>query len=129
MSTHPLNDRVKVKLDTDAFNLGDEKGLAETGVVVEVPGDLLYLSFHSFAFEKSIADEQTLERVFEHYNMLLGKRIYWEKLQDAGRHLKEEDGTEYVYLQMTDILAYSDDVNDKSSMIGGTGASQSFNLE
>lgn len=128
MSVHPLNDRVKIEVDQDPFNLDSDKTLKETGIVVEVPDVLLYLGFHSFAFENSVANKNILKETQTFYNKLKGKRVYWEKLQDSGRHIKE-DGKEYVYLQMTDLLAYSDDVDEKAEMVGGLSSSNSFNLE
>lgn len=124
----PFNDRLKVKIDSDVFNLDSDKSLHETGVVVEVPEEIIYLGFHSFAFEHSIADEDKLKRILEFYKDLLGKRIWWEKLQDSGRHLKEDDG-EYVFLNMTDVIAYSDDVEEQSELLSSNSAAGSFNLE
>jgi len=128
MSVHPLNDRVKIEIDKDPFDLDSDKTLNETGIVVEVPDTLLYAGFHSFAFENSVANDAVLDRVQDFYAQLRGKRVYWEKLQDSGRHLKD-NGKEYVFLQMTDILAYSDDVNEKAEVVGGLSSSNSFNLE
>lgn len=128
MSVHPLNDRIKVKLDKDEFNLENDQGGAEMGIVVEVPNAVAYLGFHSFAFENSLVNKDVSTEIVDLYNNLMGKRVYWEKLQDSGRHLVEGDGTEYVFLQMTDVLAYSDDVNDKSKIVASTAAAGSFNL-
>lgn len=129
MSVHPLNDRLKVRLDKDEFHLESDRGGAETGIVVEVPEAVAYFGFHSFAFESSLINKDTSTEIVDLYKSLLDKRVYWEKLQDSGRHLIEEDGTEYVFLQMTDVLAYSDDVNDKSKIVSSTSAAGSFNLE
>lgn len=127
MAIHPLNDRLKIKVDKDEFNLDSEKTLSETGIVEEVPNVLIYLSFHSFAFENSFSSKE-LDKIQKFYDDLKGKRVFWEKLQDAGRHMKEGND-EYVYLQMTDVLAYSDDIDVKAEMVGSVGSSNSFNLE
>lgn len=125
---HPLNDRLKIELDKDEFGLENDKTSAETGIVVEVPDVLLYLSFHNFGFDNSIGEDSRLDRIQDFYNQLKGKRVWWEKLQDSGRHMKE--GTkEYVYLQMTDVLAYSDDINEQAEILASVGTAQSFNLE
>ena len=126
MALHPLNDRIKIKRD-EPERFGEATVSAETGVVVEVPDVLIYFSFHSFAFEDSFMSEEKLKRIQEYYNKLMGKRVYWEKLQDRGRIFEEEDG-QYVYLQMTDVLAVADDVNDKATVVEQTGAAGSFNL-
>lgn len=121
---HPVNDRFKVKVDTDKYGFGgDENKGHESGVVVEVPDTLIYLGFHSFAFEDSIMNEAKLKKIQEYYNQFKGKRIFWEAYQDRGRRIKEGED-EYVYLQMTDLLAYSDETdveayNIEDSRAGG----------
>ena len=125
---HPTNDRFKVLVSTDDYGYGGEASGTETGIVVEVPDVLLYLSFHSFAFEQSVANEQILTKVQEYYNQFLNKRIYWETFQDRGRRIKERD-KDYVYLQMTDLLAYSDDVETDAYIVNQTGQAGSFNLQ
>lgn len=127
MAVHPVNDRFKVRITKDEFGFGGENIGAETGVVVEVPDIIVYLSFHSFAFEDSLTSEGTMKRIQKYYNQFLGKRIFWEKLQDRGRILTEEDG-DYVYLQMTDLLAYADNVDDIADNVDQTGKAGSFNL-
>ena len=128
MSIHPVNDRFKVLVSTDDFGYGGEARGTETGIVVEVPDVFLYLSFHSFAFEQSITNESVLTKVQDYYNKFLNKRIYWEAFQDRGRRIKEDD-KDYVYLQMTDLLAYSDDIDTDAYTINQTGSAGSFNLE
>lgn len=113
MSLHPINDRFKIKVDNNGFfPEGDEAKGYETGVVVEVPDMLIYLSFHSFAFENSLTSD-SLEKILEYYKSFMGKRIYWEAFQDRGRRIKDGED-EYIFLQMTDLLAYADDVNEKA---------------
>ncbi len=124
---HPVNDRFKVEIATDEFGFNEESVGAETGVVVEVPDMLIYLSFHSFAFEESIVNKEKLKEIQKYYNQFLGKKIYWEALQDRGRKIKEGD-KEFVYLQMTDLLAYSDDTKDNAQVINQVGSAGSFNL-
>lgn len=130
MALHPVNDRFKVKITKKRFK--SETAGAETGIVVEVPDIMIYLSFHSFAFENSLIEPKTKNEgwkgIQEYYAQFLGKRIYWEALQDRGRMIAE-DGEEYVYLQMTDLLAYSDDVDDKATAVNQLGSAGSFNLQ
>lgn len=124
MALHPVNDRLKVKVDIDPaaqYNLvsSEESKGTETGIVVEVPDMLIYLSFHSFAFEYSFMAEEDLKAIQNYYKTFLNKRIYWEAFQDRGRRIKE-GADEYIYLQMTDLLAYSDDDNDNAKLVEDT---------
>ena len=128
MALHPINDRFKVLVSTDDYGYGGETRGTETGIVVEVPDIIMYLSFHSFAFEQSIANDAMLKKIQSYYAQFMGKRIYWEALQDRGRRIKEGD-KDYVYLQMTDLLAYSDDVENNAYIVNQTGKAGSFNLE
>lgn len=126
MALHPVNDRFKVKKDA-AGPFGDPSVGTETGVVVEVPDTLIYLSFHSFAFEASLEATERMKEIQAYYNGFLGKRIYWEALQERGRVIKEGDDV-FVYLQMTDLLAYADNVDDDATVVDQTGKAGSFNL-
>lgn len=108
---HPINDRLKVKVGSDVFGFGGSKEGVESGVVVEVPEELIYLSFHNFGFENSLTNPEALEKVLAFYKKLMGKKIAWESLQDRGRRFTEGDN-EFVYIQMTDVLFYADDVDD-----------------
>lgn len=123
---HALNDRVKIKLDKDEYGFNPEKSSSETGVVVEVPGKLIYLSFHSFAFE-NIINWWRLRKVRKYYAQFLGKRVWWEPLQASGRRMQEGE-EEFVFLQMTDLLAYSDDVDSDARIINEIGSAGSYNL-
>lgn len=105
---HPVNDKIKVLVSKDIHNFGGNKSGQEHGVVVEVPTEMLYVGFHSFAFENSITDESVLNKVLGSYKKLIGKIVYWEALQDKGRRFQEGDN-EYVLLNMTDVIAYDDE--------------------
>ncbi|CAB4132499.1 hypothetical protein UFOVP253_27 [uncultured Caudovirales phage] len=122
---HPINDKIKVKITKDEYGFGGEKVGVEKGVVVEIPEDILYLGFHSFAFEDSLMGNTANVQAF--YNKLKGKLVFWESLQDRGRRFKEND-EEFVFLNMTDIIAYSNDLNINVEIVDQTGQAGSFNL-
>jgi hypothetical protein len=128
MSLVPVGDQLKVKLDSanpHGFAGGERKG-SESGVVVAMPDPLSfnYFGFHSFAFENSLGSEK-LTKLYEYYQTFVGKRVFWEELQDRGRVVKEGD-EEFVFLKMTDIIAYSDDVNIDAQSVSGVGSRGSF---
>ena len=106
MSIHAVGDKVKIQVSKDQFGLGAGNG-RESGVVVEVPDETLYLGFHSFGFDNSINNENVLRKSIEFYKKFLGKIVYWEALQDRGRRF-QEGSKEFVILNMTDILAVDD---------------------
>lgn len=127
MAVHPINDRLKVEIKKDEYGFGSDPVGFESGIVVEVPDIMIYLSFHSFAFEDSLSSEK-LETVSNFYKQLIGKKIYWESLQDRGRRIKDGD-KEYIMIQMTDVLAYDDDVDSEAHIVNQTGSAGSFNLQ
>lgn len=118
---HAVNDRFKVKIEkADEYNLGGEAAPGvDNGVVVEVPNELIYLSFHSFAFEDSFSNPNRLDEIRAYYNKFLGKKVWWESFQDRGRRIKDGED-EFVFLQMTDLLAYSDDVESAAHIVEDT---------
>jgi hypothetical protein len=117
---HPVGDNLKVKIDaSDEYGFGASAAGVETGVVVEVPKEIHFFGFHSFAFERSFMAKEQLEELRKFYDSLVGKRIWWEAYQDRGRRIKEGD-KEYVYLKMSDVLIYSDDPNQTANLVEDT---------
>lgn len=125
---HPVGDQIKVKLtNTDAHGFsGGESKSVENGIAVEMPEHLAWFGFHSFAFENSFGNgSNALQDMWELYNGFIGKRVYWESLQDSGRRIKVGED-EFVLLKMTDIIAYSEpDV--KAKTVTDVRRSGSFN--
>lgn len=124
---HPFNDKIKVAVSSNEFGFGDKSIGVEKGIVVEVPNKLAYFGFHSFAFEKSLGDTDLSKALLKFYGELKGKLVFWESLQDRGRRFKV-NGEEFVFLNMTDIIAYSDDPDINVEVVDQTGSAGSFNL-
>lgn len=122
----PVNDKLKIKIISDEFGFGGGVGV-EKGIVVELPDEMIYFGFHSFAFEHSIADKKVNSDISDYYQKFKGKLVFWESLQDRGRRFKEND-EEFVFLNMSDIIAYSDDINLHVEVVDQTGSAGSFNL-
>lgn len=125
---HPISDNIKVKVDAaDPHGFSNGESVAgESGVVVEMPTLTAYIGFHSFAFEHSFGNGESLKLFLDEYEkVLMGKRVFWESFQDSGRRIKEGDD-EFVFLKLTDIIAYSDDVNVKAKTVTDSRRSGSF---
>lgn len=121
---HPIGDKIKVKITTDEFGFGDASNGTESGVVVEVPDTLMYFGFHS-SFE--IPDATILKKITDFYATLMGKKVFWESLQDRGRRFKEGK-EEYVILNMSDVIGYTDDLTADIQIVDQVGKAGSFNL-
>lgn len=122
-----MADQVKVRLDkADAHGFsGGEAQSQESGVLVEMPDRLMWLGYHSFAFESSLEDPDLMDEVYKYYATFVGKKIVWEAMQESGRRFKEGD-EEYVLLKITDILAYDDDVKSKIKVVTDVRRAGSF---
>jgi co-chaperonin GroES (HSP10) len=118
MALHPTNDKIKVQVSQSGFMGASNSSGRDSGIVTEVPSkeDIIYFGFHSFAFDNSLVDEEKAEKIHNYYSKFQGKTVYWEALQDRGRRF-EEDGNEYVILNMTDVLAYDDNKDATAKMI------------
>jgi co-chaperonin GroES (HSP10) len=122
----PFNDKLKVLL-AQVGPFGDPNSGTESGLVVEVPDELIYFAFHSSLFDESLGNTEVLKQVQAFYKKLEGKTVYWESLQDRGRRFKEGDD-EYVLLNMSDVIAFSDSDESVATIIDQTGKAGSFNL-
>lgn len=124
----PISDNIKVKVDApDPHGFSNGESVAgESGVVVEFPKITAWIGFHSFAFEDSYLNaEKNLDLLENYKELLMGKRVFWESFQDSGRRIKEGD-EEFVFLKLTDIIAYSNDVNIKAKTVTDVRRSGSF---
>lgn len=103
MALRPEADLAKVELDTEGPFGNATKG-AESGILVDIPEDLIYLGFHSFAWEKSFGNWATLDEYHQHYASLIGRRVFWTSMAERGSVL-EQDGKKYAFIKLTDIIA------------------------
>lgn len=104
MAFTPVNDNVKVQLDK-AGEFGDVTPDKETGILVAIPEKLVYLGFRSFAWENSFAAFETLEKYYDYYAKMVGKRVYWPALQERGTVFTDpRDNYKYAFIKLTDIL-------------------------
>jgi len=122
----PFNDKIKVKIETKRFG-GSASGRV-SGVVTKVPDDMIYFGFHSFLADNTIGNLDVLQKVQQFYKKLEGKIVFWEALQDRGRMFKEGD-EEFVLLNMSDIIGWTDDLDADIQIIDQTGSAGAFNLE
>lgn len=95
--------------------------------MVEVPDDMVYFGFHSFLADNSLANAEILDKTLKFYQSLKGKRVFWEQLQDRGRRFKEND-EEFVILNMSDVIGWTDDLKAEITIVDQAGAAGSFNL-
>lgn len=124
---HPVGDTMMVKLDrVDPHGFGKTKEHSEHGIAVEMPGTLAWVGYHSFAFDASFGNEMDLKEVFDLYSGFIGKRVFWESLQGAGRRIKDGED-EYVFLKLTDIIAVGPP-DSKAEHIKEVGRAGSFNV-
>lgn len=125
-----IGDKVLIRIEGNAFGLiGAKDNELCSGVLEQVPNDILYYGFHSFGFDNSLGNDEVLAKVLDFYNKLIGKRVYWEMLQDRGRKftVETEDGNkDYVLLNMSDVLFWTEPGIVASKSEDGLGVGYSF---
>lgn len=122
----PWNDKLKVKIETKRF--GNSASGRVKGLVVAVPDEMIYFGFHSFLADTTLGNTDVLKKIQKFYKSLEGKTIFWESLQDRGRMFKEGE-EEFVLLNMSDIIGWTDDADADIELIDQTGSAGTFNLE
>lgn len=110
MAWHPIADQCKIRINGDENPFAPAKVGKEKGILVELPDALHYYGMHSSIIEQSFMATET-NNLLEYYKRFVGKPVAWESLQDRGRHFKEGE-IEYIYLKLSDILAFGDDESD-----------------
>lgn len=119
---NPVNDNVKVLLETDAYGFGgttDDK--SSSGIVVEVPEVIHYFGMHSMAFEESFMSGE-LGDLLDFYRSFVGQRVFWSSGKQLGSVIQEDDKV-YAFLKFTDIICVGDkEINAKSLTNTSTGA-------
>lgn len=124
----PVGDTIKVLLDAadpHGFS-GGEGSRSESGIAVALPASLAWVGYHSFAFDASFGNEDDLKDIYQLYSGFIGKRVFWESLQGAGRRIKDGED-EFVFLKLTDIIAVGDP-ESKAKHIKDYGKAGSFNV-
>lgn len=122
-----INDLCKVLLESDEYGFGTaDKDTAESGILVEVPEQLYYYGFWSFAFENSFMDKKNLDEILEYWKSKVGRRVYWTALSERGNIL-EQDGKKYAFIKFTSLIA--DDDADSTAVSLHADGSGSFGLE
>lgn len=114
MDLKPLNDVALIEIEKNPYQLGGMKLVSsqesegvQSGIVLQLPELLLYLGFHAFAFESSLADTERLKEIAKAYLPLVGKRVYWVARSDMGVVLEKEDKS-YALIKLTDFIAVSE---------------------
>lgn len=108
MSLHPENDLAKIELSANGPLSAKSGDSATDGILVALPDLDTHFGFHSFAFEDSFMAEEKLERLRTKWEKRIGKRVYWLALQEKGAILREPDGTNYAYIKLSSIIAWSE---------------------
>lgn len=118
----PVNDLCKIELARDEYDLGtQDKGTAESGILVELPDELDYLGFWSFAFENSFMNKEQLAHIYKRFERLIGKRVYWTALAEKGNIIQDQDGGRFAFVKLTSLIA-SDDKDSKAFNIHSDGS-------
>lgn len=111
----PLNDSIKVEIEVDEYGYGSkiskdinvgtaEEGI-ECGILREIPDETIYFGFKSFAFDKSLGEDNV--KVMDFYRKLIGKKVYWMSYSERGT-IQNEGDKAFAFIKATDLIAYED---------------------
>ncbi len=112
----PLNDWLKIELEEAGAFSAKAGDAATSGILVEVP-EFTHYGYYSFAFEKSLMDGDILEQLIEHWQSMVGKRLYWLALSEKGAILQEANGKRYAYVKPTSIMGWSEADENAESIL------------
>lgn len=122
-----LNDLAKIRLDNDDYGFGSAgKTTSESGILVELPDQLHYFGFWSFAFENSFMARKELDDLLSYWKSKVGKRVFWTALSERG-NIIEKDGEKFAFVKLTSLIA-EDDPESTAHNVHSDGAG-SFGLE
>lgn len=123
-----LNDLAKIRLDVDEFGFGTTgKTTAESGILEELPDELFYYGFWSFAFENSWMDEKGLKKIYDYWKNKIGQRVFWTALSERGNIIEMDDKTTYAFVKLTSLIA-EDNPDSTAHNLHADGAG-SFGME
>ncbi len=117
----PFGDLCKVRLPRpDEYGFGGDQTSKDeaNGILVELPEQLPYLGFYSFAFESSLYHfDENKELLENYYRPLVGKRVYWSAMKERGSVLKEGEDV-CAYIKLTDIIAWDEPDSEAENIYG-----------
>ncbi len=80
-----------------------EEGVRE-GTVVAL-GDLsLFFGYNTFAYDSSLGNDELLNKIKDHYESYVGKRVYWPERSESGAVI-EYDGNSYAFVKCSAVMA------------------------
>ncbi len=122
MALRPLNDLCRIKLDDRGTFSAKTGDTANDGILVDLPDELLYYGFWSFAFEDSFMAKEKLGELMMYWREHIGKRVYWTALSERGNILREKDG-DFAYVKLTSLIAFSDADDHAENVTDNKGGS------
>lgn len=104
----PFNDHLLIELPKNEWATADEQGeqddpRAGSGIVVEVPNQLLYLSSYTWIADKTVGNPQYMEELYKWMKSLKGKRVYFEKRAEIGNTIEDGD-KKYATIKLSKIV-------------------------
>lgn len=122
MPLSPLNDYAQIKLDVQGPLSAESGDTATSGILVALPERFTHFGYYSFIAEASWMNDKELERLREHWQQFIGKRVFWLALSEKGAILKDDTGT-YAYVKLSSIMAVGEADDRAESVLDARGGS------
>jgi len=95
-----------VEIEKNPYGFAGGKIISEgirSGKVVAISDFMTYYGMNTYAFDKSLMDEDLLRQVHDKYKSLVGERVYWPERSESGTDI-EYDGKQYVFVKLSSIM-------------------------
>lgn len=81
-----------------------DQGVREGRIVAIGPRETwLAIGYATYAFDKSLVNDEVLDKAFAIYNAMVGKRVGWAERNESGTVHTEPDGKTYVTIKCTAV--------------------------
>lgn len=106
---NPVNDVFMIEVGGNEENVlglvggfNPDEGIRE-GIVVAIPDKMIYFGMNTYAFDKTVGEDNLLNKVYAYYAGFVGKRVYWPERSESGTVIKKDDKS-YAFVKFSSIM-------------------------
>lgn len=83
--------------------LNPDDGIRE-GIVISISEKPIFFGANTYMFDKSLADTELLQKIYDHYKNFVGKKVYWPERSESGAVIEHGDKT-YAFVKWSSIMS------------------------
>lgn len=110
----PINDHFQIEVMGKAENPMGLVGVASAeegirfGTIIAISDFWTFFGFNTYMFDKSLMDTELLQKIYDKYKTLVGKKVYWPERSESGTAIQYKD-KEYVFLKWSALMAVEEE--------------------